>query len=89
MQDWTEVLAYWLSSRVEEFETSREPNGRTREEGSAVAVTPSANPNELRRGAFSQPAPKNWARAACVVRPELRSSRGTPYGRARPAEIRS
>lgn len=52
---------------MEEFETSREPNGRTREEGSDVAATPSAALDELRRGAFLQPAPEYWARAARVT----------------------
>jgi|HubBroStandDraft_3_1064219.scaffolds.fasta_scaffold89132_2 hypothetical protein len=40
------VVADIYLSRMEEFETSQEPNGRTREEGSDAAVTPRCDPGQ-------------------------------------------
>jgi hypothetical protein len=71
--------------RVEDHRTSQEPNGRTREEGSASRGTPAVAPSELRRG-VSRFAPKCWSRVAAWL--DLsHAPRGTPNQEARFASL--
>lgn len=51
---------------VEEHKTSREPNGRTREEGSDRGHPPPRGRTSC-GVALACLAPEHWARAACVV----------------------